>query len=246
MPLLPVVPMVKSSVLTGQPNGRLPPGLLVHVGPVVDLIAPAARGWAAMNAAATKAGVPLSSVSSYRTYAVQVSMFTERYTRTYLPGRPSKVWNGQRWWQKPGTAMAAVPGTSNHGWACAVDNLGAKVGSARLGWLIANEVSFGFSHEVQSEAWHVRWWAGDRIPGRVLDYEATLHPKPPPPPEEDDMPIIITANDRGPRLLDAPTFVPLDSASLTSARKAGLKEVELTPADYDELRDQCVNLGVNG
>ena len=237
--MYPVVPMVKPACLAGQSNGRLDRGLLVHVGPSVDLVPPAARGWRAMNAAATLAGVPLWSISSYRTYLTQVALFTERYTTRYLPGRPSRIWNGRRWYQKPGTAMTAVPGESNHGWALAVDNIGATRGSRRLAWLLANEVSFGFSHEVQSESWHVRWYAGDRVPRRVLEYEATTRP-PPPPPEEDDMAIIITADQRLPRLFDAPAFVPLDGASLASARKEGLKEVDLTQSDYDELRDQMV------
>lgn len=44
----------------------------------------------------------------------QIRLFTTRYTTTFLPGRPSAVWKGQRWYLKPGQALVAVPGSSDH------------------------------------------------------------------------------------------------------------------------------------
>jgi len=43
----------------------------------------------------------------------------------------------------------------------------------RLDWMLQNIEKFGFSWEVQSEPWHIRYCAGDNIPQAVLDFEAT-------------------------------------------------------------------------
>jgi D-alanyl-D-alanine carboxypeptidase len=75
-------------------------------------------------------GTNLCVSDSYRTYSEQVSVFRHR---------PS---------------LAAVPGTSNHGWGLAVD-LGCGVersGSAQYRWMTANAGSFGWVHP----AWAVR------------------------------------------------------------------------------------------
>ncbi len=59
--------------------------------------------------------------------------------------------------------MAAVPGTSNHGWGCAVDTaLGGYGASAKvvdsvfLQWALEHVAANGWSWEVQSEPWHLR------------------------------------------------------------------------------------------
>lgn len=181
--------IVKSSVLTGQENGALDLGILVTLKPLpgvggsdVRLIPPAARGFAALRDTAYALGhklKPTSAGDSYRSYAQQKSTFLDRYVRKNLPGRPSKTWNGERWYQKPGTAMAAVPGTSNHGWAAAID-VGEEndgdlatdpLDNATLRWLLDNEERFGFFHGVQSEPWHLEWYPGDSIPAAVLEWE---------------------------------------------------------------------------
>jgi len=195
----PVDPLVKPSVLSGQSNGKLPSSILVSTpgqagGAEVRLVAPAARAWRALTSAALKAGhvlKPTSLNDSFRPYTVQERIFRERYTTTYLAGRPYKTWNGQRWYQKPNTAVAAVPGTSNHGWGLAVDTgeerdsdaAAESLDSATLNWLVANEQRFGFSHEVQSEPWHIRYNTGDKIPQAVLDFEKGSST----PTEEDEM-----------------------------------------------------------
>jgi hypothetical protein len=59
---------------------------------------------------------------------------------------------------------------SNHGWALAVDV--ANASGARLAWLEANALSFGWSWElVPEEPWHIRYYTGDAIPAAVLAYE---------------------------------------------------------------------------
>jgi hypothetical protein len=36
-----------------------------------------------------------------------------------------------------------------------------------LEWLLANADWFGFSWELQSEPWHLRYYVGDRVPLKV-------------------------------------------------------------------------------
>lgn len=195
----PVRTVIRPAVLAGQSNGRLDPAVLVDTpgqlaGPTVRLVAPAARAWRALQAAALAAGHILKATAaadSYRPYTVQERIFRERYTTTVLSGRPSVLWLGKRWYQRPNTAVAAVPGTSNHGWALAVDTgeerdsdaAAEPLDDATLGWLLAHEEQYGWSHELQSEPWHIRYWAGDTIPPAVLAYEQSK------PTEEDDMKI---------------------------------------------------------
>jgi LAS superfamily LD-carboxypeptidase LdcB len=193
----PVVAVTRPSVLAGQSNGQLDERLLVDVpgldgGPTVRLVKPAAMAWEALTAAAAAAGHILKAVGpfdSYRPYSVQEKIFRERYTTTRLPGRPTKTWLGRTWWQKPGTAIAAVPGTSNHGWAITVDagqendgDPGAEpISGPALEWLLEHEQEFGFSHELQSEPWHIRYFAGDRLPDAVLAHHGPTQPPAQPP-----------------------------------------------------------------
>jgi len=184
---LPIRTVVRPAVLGDQLNGKLPDTILVDTpgqagGPTVRLVAPAARAWRALCAAALSAGHVLKATStadSYRTYEVQERVFRERYTTTFIGSAPVRIWNGVRWYQRAGVAPAAVPGTSNHGWGLAVDTGEERDGDTgtetmdadTLAWLVGNEGRFGFSHELEPEPWHIRYWAGDAIPQAVLDYE---------------------------------------------------------------------------
>ena len=69
-------------------------------------------------------GAPICITDSYRTYAAQVRLYG----------------------QKP--ALAAVPGTSNHGWGLAVDLCGGieAFGTPQYAWMTANSGRFGFLH----------------------------------------------------------------------------------------------------
>lgn len=173
---LPMRDVTLPAAVHGQANGRLPDALLVDTpgqagGPVVRLVASAAEAWRALCATAHTAAHTLtatSTVDSYRPYAVQENTFRARYTTTVLSGRPSVVWQGQRWYQRPGTAAAAVPGTSNHGLGLAIDI--ANVNTS-LDWLTANAGRFGWSWELASEPWHIHYWAGDATPAAVLAYQ---------------------------------------------------------------------------
>ncbi|CUR60083.1 putative Peptidase M23 [metagenome] len=85
----------------------------------------AARAYEAMAAAYRSSfGTDLCITDSYRTFASQVSTFA----------------------RKPG--LAAVPGTSNHGWALAVDLCGGieSATSAQHQWMNARAGDFGWTH----------------------------------------------------------------------------------------------------
>lgn len=178
------------AVLAGKSNGQLPDSILFDTpgqaaGAVIRLVWPATRAWRALQDAAREAGHILKAgwaTSSYRSLAQQQSTFDTRYTTTPLAGQPTRTCKGVTYWLKPGYAVAACPGTSNHGWGLAVDvgeerdgDTGTEsIDAVTLAWLVANEFRFGFSHEVQSEPWHIRYWAGDVIPAAVLQFEEEL------------------------------------------------------------------------
>lgn len=207
-------PIIFPPALANYENGKLPDGLLWSTpgqarGPVIRLTEAAARSWRAMTAAAKTAGHILkatSSADSYRSYAQQEATFTARYEPDNFPGSiGSRYWPGHynlrgqwvaghMWYQKPNTAVAAVPGTSNHGWGLAVDigeerdgDAGTEsIDTASLNWLIANAHLYGWSAEIQSEPWHWRRYSGDALEPAVLAYEATTPPTPAPTPGDDD------------------------------------------------------------
>jgi hypothetical protein len=145
-------------------NGKLPASALapIHQGQLAkDNFC--AASWNAMNVEARRQGVelrPTGSRSSYRTYAEQQYFWNE-----YQAGRG---------------ALAARPGTSNHGMGLAVDvatqqmrQMIDRIGR-RFGW--AKEWS-----DAPSEWWHLRYragvWSGpDPGPGGA---GAPAQPKPP-------------------------------------------------------------------
>lgn len=194
----PVFKVTMPASLVGQPNGKLPDSLLVTPGfpgrATARLHALTARAWAALTAEVLDLfGETLtvtSIVDAYRTYNVQEATFRIRYQTTPLLGRPTKTWNGVTWYQKPNTAMSAVPGTSNHGFGLAVDvclwrnekTAGITANGPMFTWLLANAARYGFSWEAQSEPWHLRYVSGDAVPQAVLEYERP----PAPPPDEDE------------------------------------------------------------
>lgn len=176
---LPVASVSMPGDLRTAHNGQLPGTILVPVDGGGQLHHLAARGFAAMKARAGGAGLDLTFTygGCYRSYNQQEDLFRARYTTSILPGRPTKIWQGVRWYLRPAMAMAAVPGSSNHGWGLAIDlAIGAAPQFARpirpaMPWLLANVRDFGFSWETQEEEWHVRYVRGDQVPQDVLDFE---------------------------------------------------------------------------
>lgn len=170
MTTLPVKAVKLPADLAGQTNGKLDARLLTDI-PGGQMHHAAATAWLKLLARAKLAGVtlePTSTVDTYRPYAVQEQLFRTRYDRTPR-NTDSKVWNGVRYWLKPGYAMAAVPGTSNHGWGLAID---VKLDSAgkRLAFLLNHAPACGFSWEAQSEPWHIRYVDGWTAPADVPPY----------------------------------------------------------------------------
>lgn len=181
-----------------QENGRLEPSGLKALSVGGRLTPGAADAFEQLRTAGSRAGVTVtvtSAADAYRLYEIQERIFTERYQTAYTEYAPGKVdkrsWQGRSWFRRAGTAAAAVPGTSNHGWALAVDiaNVGG-FNSTFYRWLTATAPLFGFSNTEGAsvgEAWH---WV----------YSPTLHashgggtsapaptPIPTPKPEEEDM-----------------------------------------------------------
>ncbi len=120
----------------GYPNGLIPPSAMcpLDVGGH-RLRCDAAAAYRAMSAAFDKAfGSPICITDSYRNYASQVKLYGE----------------------KP--ALAAVPGTSNHGWGLAVDLCGGidRYGTPQYTWMKANAGRFGFLHPDWAEPGHGR------------------------------------------------------------------------------------------
>lgn len=181
--------LVYPSDLKDEENGKLDPALLTDCGIDNWYNVPPARQFKMHHIAsrcmhvlvadALIAGFQVRATGTYRSYDEQVYLFKSRYTTTVLPGRPTKLWNGVTWYQLPNTAMAAVPGTSNHGWGLAVDFAEERdqdpqveaVSSEFVNWLIRNARAYGFWAETDSEPWHWRYGSGDQIPDVVLRFE---------------------------------------------------------------------------
>ncbi|MGY1773631.1 NlpC/P60 family protein [Blastococcus sp. SYSU D00813] len=144
-PPVPVGPV--SPAWGGFANGRIPTELLCPVGGGHRLRCDAAAGYTALAEAFADAfGRQLCITDSYRSFAAQVAAARA----------------------KP--RLAAAPGTSNHGWALAVDLCGGvnHFGSAEFRWMEANARRFGFVHPdwaqegaEKPEPWH--WEFGDLI-----------------------------------------------------------------------------------
>ncbi|HEV7188280.1 MAG TPA: NlpC/P60 family protein [Blastococcus sp.] len=113
-----------SAAWGGYRNGQIPPSALCELGVGHHALrCDAAASYIAMSTAFQSAfGSPLCITDSYRSYASQVSAYQ----------------------RKP--ALAAYPGTSNHGWALAVDLCGGinVAGSPQWTWMTANATRFGF------------------------------------------------------------------------------------------------------
>ena len=125
----------------GYPNGLIPPSAMCPLGAAAHTLrCDAAAAYRAMSSAYAAAfGTPICITDSYRTYSSQVRLYG----------------------QKP--ALAAVPGTSNHGWGLAVDLCGGieNFGTAQYDWMKANSGRFGFLHpdwaepgNGREEPWH--------------------------------------------------------------------------------------------
>jgi D-alanyl-D-alanine carboxypeptidase. len=81
---------------------------------------------------------------------------TELHTK-YTYRTIAKQWEKWADFQSGGN-LAAYPGTSNHGWAVAVDFTGLT--DRALGWLRNNSQRFGYVNDVPTENWHYTYYGG--------------------------------------------------------------------------------------
>jgi hypothetical protein len=163
-------------------NGRLPASDLAPIAGG-QLAKAAAAAWNTMNIEARRRGLellPEGPLGSYRDFAGQ-----EKLYQAYLNGTGN---------------LAAVPGTSNHGWGLAVDlatpemrtmldSIGREYGWAKA-W-----------SDAQSEWWHIAWRAGvwsGHDPGPEGPVTITI-------PEDEDM---ITSATDGKGQVHVFVFVP--------------------------------------
>lgn len=138
------------------------------------LFAPIAYAMQALHLAAWgEAGIRFATTGRFRSYARQEQLFLERFTpgpfdpevhRT-SPSICRRTWQGREWFLLRGMAMAATPGTSNHGWGiaddiCELDANGKiiSITAAGLQWLKDNAHRFGFALDVHEEPWHWHWY----------------------------------------------------------------------------------------
>jgi len=128
--------------LAGAPNGMLPETALCPVwgAPGALLRADAAFAFDRLSQAyAAQTGSPICVTDSYRSYAGQVAVRAAKPT------------------------LAAVPGTSNHGWGTALDLCGGiqSFGTAAHEWMLLNAPAYGWYHPSwaragggKPEPWH--------------------------------------------------------------------------------------------
>lgn len=141
-------------------NGKLPASDLAPIAQG-QLRKDCAAAWNAMNVESRKNGleiVPTGSKSSYRTYAQQQELY-----QMYLNGTGN---------------LAAVPGTSNHGWGTAVD----VATQAMRSMIDKIGAKYGYSKswsDAPSEWWHICFQAGHY---KGSDPGPSAKPAPPPPP----------------------------------------------------------------
>ncbi len=121
--------------LASYGNGRIPAAALAPVGSTgARMWQPAAQALTGLIAAAKADGVTIGVTEGYRPYDEQVSL--AKSEGLYSQG-----------------GLAAVPGTSEHGWGLAAD---LRLDGPALTWMRANAGRFGFVADVPRESWH---WA---------------------------------------------------------------------------------------
>ncbi|GIG23954.1 M15 family metallopeptidase [Cellulomonas denverensis] len=123
------------TALADYGNGRIPTTALQQVGDTGHrLWAPAAESLTRLIADAKAQGVTIGITDSYRSYESQVDVAARK--GLYSEG-----------------GLAAVPGTSDHGWGMAVD---LDLDSTAQAWMRANGGRYGFVEDTPREPWH---WA---------------------------------------------------------------------------------------
>jgi D-alanyl-D-alanine carboxypeptidase len=114
-------------------NGQIPAIALTSIGQGEHrLWTPAAQSFKAMQAAAARDGVTIDVSDSYRSFDAQVDLADRK--GLYSQG-----------------GLAAVPGTSDHGWGKALD---VDTSGGTVEWLRVHAGEFGFVEDTPREPWH--------------------------------------------------------------------------------------------
>lgn len=114
-------------------NGKIPADALTAIsGSNHRLWAPATSAFEQLRADAAKDGVTIGITDSYRSFESQVD----------VAERKGLYKNG---------GLAAVPGTSPHGWGVALD---LKLDADAQAWMRANGGRYGFVEDTPREPWH--------------------------------------------------------------------------------------------
>jgi len=150
-------------------NGQLPPAVLNRIPSGNTIVAylwrDAAYTFGVMFNEAKAAGITLASTGKqYRPLAAQESLFYERMSPKPTGRTPevTRRYKGKTWWLKKGKSPCATPGTSVHGWGCAVDlNVQQRKtyewlcnNAPRFGWYLAGPRYKDGKPNPNFEAWH--------------------------------------------------------------------------------------------
>ena len=172
---LPYIKLVVPTALTKFKNGQLPANVLGKIKTGGLMYAPVAEQFNKMYDAALAAGHKLRNVGDYRSFESQLAMFRDRYVLENTGTGVTRTYEGKTWYLHTG-APVATPGTSNHGWGLAIDVAlrvdGRAVpisckpeGAWRSGLQFLRKMApdLGWSWELQSEPWHIRYVLGRRL-----------------------------------------------------------------------------------
>src|SRR5919107_2775829 len=119
--------------LAAYGNGRVPSSALQQVGTTGHrLWEPAAEQLTRLIQDARRAGIDVGITDSYRSYEAQVDV--ARRKGLYSQG-----------------GLAAVPGTSDHGWGMAVH---PDLHSQAQAWMRSHAAAYGFREDTPREPWH--------------------------------------------------------------------------------------------
>ncbi len=149
----------------GYQNGRVPLTAMTQMPSGGYLRHDAAVAVSRFNSAFhAKFGVSAFQTQTYRTYPSQQLIFVQRYTPHKNKVAGGEYWSGNYWVKKPDVAVAAIPGTSNHGWGLAID-FGSGIqtaGSDQKKWADANGPKWAWYPVGNDfgEPWHFEFHPG--------------------------------------------------------------------------------------
>lgn len=186
-------------------NGLIPLSAMRQLSTGGYLLANAAAAFETWRVQAAAAGFdmrPTSNSDAFRSLAVQEILFFARYSLVDYGRRTNgavKTYRGVTYYLKPGFAVAATPGSSNHGKGLAVDikNSGG-FGGAYHNWMSRTGPALGFNNvEGRSinEPWHWVHSGAFTVSNPVTNGGSVAKPKTPGAPapiipvleEDDDM-----------------------------------------------------------